>query len=114
VHASKKSFSGPTRQSYALPDFPDGQLYRGGFVLVDEATQAPLVNTPYAIERANGERIAGMTDERGRTSTIYTPEAEDLTLTTRERDPEPIKRLYRFGVSASYERVLDYMNEKEG
>ena len=108
VHASQRSFSGPTRTSYTMPVLPDGKLYRGSFVARDETTGEILPGVAYTILRPDGTSIPGITDDHGRSNTIYTPQAEDLKFMVAERKPEPKFTLYRFGEAAKQERVLDY------
>jgi type VI secretion system secreted protein VgrG len=108
VRASNKSFTGPMRELFALPKLPDGKLYRGSFIARDETTGDIMPDVAYTIVRADGSEVHGITDAHGRTTTVYTPTAEDLKFKVLERKPEPKFTLYRCGDPAQQLRVLDY------
>jgi uncharacterized protein (DUF2345 family) len=65
VHAGKKSFTGPFNIGFDQPTLPRGTMkFDDRFQLVDPAGD-PVRNMRYAITRANGGRIEGVTDNNG-------------------------------------------------
>ncbi|KQX02045.1 rhs element Vgr protein [Massilia sp. Root418] len=65
VHAGKKSFSGPASMGAEMPQLPRGAMrFDEKFQLLDPAGE-PVKNMRYAITKANGARIEGVTDASG-------------------------------------------------
>lgn len=111
VHAASKSFAGGASESYAMPAWPDGELYRGSFVVQDEKTGAVLPYTPYRLVGKGGRTVEGITDQLGRTIKVYSNEPEDLQLLAPEAPVEKKTTLYLFGESAPTELVLDFKEQ---
>eukprot|EP01041_Mallomonas_annulata_P032948 gene32948-55509_t len=65
IHAGKKSFSGPASMGAEMPQLPRGTMrFDEKFQLLDPAGD-PVRNMRYAITKANGARIEGVTDASG-------------------------------------------------
>ncbi|KQV80592.1 rhs element Vgr protein [Massilia sp. Root351] len=65
IHAGKKSFSGPASMGAEMPQLPRGAMrFDEKFQLLDPAGD-PVRNMRYAITKANGARIEGVTDDSG-------------------------------------------------
>jgi len=63
IHAGRKSFDGPATANHELPSLPRGALaYDEKFQLL-YPSGAPVSNMRYAILKANGGRMEGITDE---------------------------------------------------
>jgi type VI secretion system secreted protein VgrG len=55
-------------------------LFDQAFVLKDRETGRLLTHYPYRIKRADGSYEEGVTDDKGNTHLVSTPEAEELIL----------------------------------
>jgi len=65
IHAGKKSFAGPASIGAEMPQLPRGAMrFDEKFQLLDPAGE-PVKNMRYAITKANGARIEGVTDASG-------------------------------------------------
>ncbi|MDR2925210.1 MAG: DUF2345 domain-containing protein, partial [Azoarcus sp.] len=65
VHASKKSFAGPTSLSREMNSWPDTNFDRD--VVLKYHTGEAAANRKFEILREDGARIRGVTDAEGRT-----------------------------------------------
>ncbi|ELX12405.1 putative phage-like protein [Janthinobacterium sp. HH01] len=56
-------------------------MFDDKYILVDEDTNEPLINTEYAFRRANGQIEFGTTDEKGHTHLLAaTQQAEAIEI----------------------------------
>jgi len=80
VHASKKSFSGPTSLSYDAPGFmpPDG--FHTKPVLTWDGTDEPIVNRRYRITLEDGRVVEGRTDAAGHTQLVDMPNFQHVAV----------------------------------
>lgn len=84
--------------------------HKARYVLLDDKTGAPLVGTPYTLLRADGGRLAGYTNEEGKTFWVHSRDPTDVDLMTPLRKPESWEPLIRAGESTPREMNLDYRN----
>ncbi|WP_434516413.1 DUF2345 domain-containing protein [Dechloromonas sp. ARDL1] len=66
VHASKKSFSGPTSLSREMNTWPK-TTFDDAYLIRNPATGEPLANTAVEITRGDGSKLKVMTDAAGKT-----------------------------------------------
>jgi type VI secretion system secreted protein VgrG len=92
-----------------LPDSAP-RSHKARYLLLDEKTGEPLVGTPYTLKLADGTRIAGYTNEEGKTFQALSSSPAEVELLTPVRKPEPEEPLIRAGESAPKEMTLDFKN----
>jgi uncharacterized protein (DUF2345 family) len=88
VHASKKSFSGPTSTSYEFKSHPNAD-YDEGFVVVDALTGKPIEGFAYRIRTEGGQTLTGRTAADGSTAVLNAAAVEAIYL---EPDLTPMDR----------------------
>ncbi|WP_377700801.1 type VI secretion system Vgr family protein [Pseudoduganella sp. UC29_71] len=80
IHAGKKSFSGPASMGANMPALPRGAMkFDEQFQLLDPAGD-PVKNMRYAITKANGARIEGVTGADGKIPLLQGFSPEDLKI----------------------------------
>jgi type VI secretion system secreted protein VgrG len=84
--------------------------HKARYLLQDEKTGDPLVGSPYTLKLADGTRIAGYTNEEGKTFQAHSTDPAEVELLTPHRKPEPEEQLIRAGESAPKEMTLDFKN----
>lgn len=72
------NYGGPTKFDSGRPPLPSNTPYIGGFLLVYEGTDTPVVGRRYVIYREDGTSFEGVTNERGRTVVIETEKSEQI------------------------------------
>ncbi|WP_409339107.1 bacteriophage T4 gp5 trimerisation domain-containing protein, partial [Pseudomonas cichorii] len=82
--------------------------HKARYLLQDEKTGEPLVGSPYTLKLADGTRIAGYTNEEGKTFLAHSTDPVEVELLTPVRKPEPEEPLIRAGESAPKEMTLDF------
>jgi uncharacterized protein (DUF2345 family) len=82
VHASKKSFSGPVRMSYALPLFehPLKTPCAGNYTIIKDASGLPLEGYRYRVQVPSGQQAEGVLSKDGITRILGTEMPEPMTL----------------------------------
>lgn len=84
--------------------------HKARYLLQDEKTGESLAGTPYTLKLADGTRIAGYTNEEGKTFQAHSTNPIEVELLTPIRKPEPEEPLIRAGESAPKEMTLDFKN----
>ncbi|EJM15784.1 hypothetical protein PMI21_03241 [Pseudomonas sp. GM18] len=84
--------------------------HKARYLLQDEKTGEPLVGSPYTLKLGDGTRIAGYTNEEGKTFLAHSTDPTEVELLTPIRKPEPEEPLIRAGESAPKEMTLDFKN----
>jgi type VI secretion system secreted protein VgrG len=82
--------------------------HKARYLLQDEKTGEPLARSPYTLKLADGTRIAGYTNEEGKTFQAYSTNPAEVELLTPIRKPEPEELLISAGESAPKELTLDF------
>jgi type VI secretion system secreted protein VgrG len=82
--------------------------HKARYLLQDEKTGEPLVRSPYTLKLADGTRVAGYTNEEGKTFQAHSTNPAEVELLTPVRKPEPEEPLIRAGESAPKEITMDF------
>ncbi|MCW7538457.1 type VI secretion system tip protein VgrG [Aquabacterium sp. A7-Y] len=87
VHAAKKSFQGPGRETFTPAGMPQAQPHELRYVATD-AQGLPLKNVPYALILPNGEIRSGRTNARGETEKVTTDGPQGVEVYLEDGDHE--------------------------
>lgn len=102
VHASQKTFTGPTRANYILPEFTNGKMYAASFCVTDESGK-PAPSHRYLMTMPNGEVRLGETNTFGQTYIAFSEAERPIELRLLDGDD-----WYQENVNASHQEMDKY------
>jgi len=92
AHAASHSMVGPDNLPVPPTALASATLYQAQYVIVSEEDGTPLAFHPYELRVAGGAVRRAHTNDKGETSTVYTPDPRNVdlkALKNKKPDPEP-------------------------
>lgn len=107
-----KKLSPSTMKSAPPPKMPTAHVYSAIYQLQDEQGN-PLSNAPYRLSTAQGQTVAGYTDNEGRTVPVFTSQAEEVELHPVMEKPQPEETLYYIGMAEPLEMITELRENEQ-
>ncbi|MBN3815943.1 type VI secretion system tip protein VgrG [Paraburkholderia sp. Se-20369] len=108
VKGAQHSFSGPTSQAYAMPQFKPS--YQAKYILQSQVDGMPMMQHPYELKLPSGRTVLGRTNDLGETVPVYTPTSQDVNLRALEQDKVKIEP-WKFAGGGQPDIWADYMDD---
>lgn len=108
VKGAQHSFSGPTSQAYAMPQFKPS--YQAQYILKSRVDGSPMMQHAYELELPSGRTVLGYTNDLGETIPVFTPSAQTVNLRALEQEKVETEP-WKFAGGGQPDIYSDYVKE---
>ncbi|MFP3506891.1 type VI secretion system Vgr family protein [Burkholderia sp. SIMBA_062] len=108
VKGAQHSFSGPTSQAYAMPQFKPS--YQAQYILKSQVDGSPMMQHAYELKLPSGRTVLGHTNDLGETIPVFTPSAQTVNLRALEQEKVETEP-WKFAGGGQPDIYSDYVKE---